>query len=121
MDPTATNRHREARLRALDDSAYVDLLLFMRRWVHPTYAEDVVGEVLLVVWRRLDDVPADLSAARAWTFGVTHETLQDACRRSAGRTRSPYASPKRLPLLPAPTRPLMPPPTGSTSPPPGPG
>lgn len=81
MDPTAASRHREERFRALYDAAYVDLLRFVRRRVHPTHAEDVVGEVMLVVWRRLDDVPVDVSAARAWMFGVAHKTLQNARRR----------------------------------------
>lgn len=89
MDPTAASRHREERFRALYDAAYVDLLRFVRRRVHPTHVEDVVGEVMLVVWRRLDDVPADLSAARACMFGVAHRTLQNARRRKgrAGRGR----------------------------------
>jgi len=36
---------------------------------------------MLVAWRRLDDVPADLSAARAWLFGVPRKTLQNTRRR----------------------------------------
>ena len=79
MDPTAAQR--EQRFRTLYDAVYVDLLRFARRRVDPTHAEDVVGEVLLVAWRRLDDVPTDLSAARAWLFGVAHKTLQNARRR----------------------------------------
>ena len=81
MDPTASSQHREQRFRALYDASYVDLLRFVRRRVHPTHAEDVVGEVMLVAWRRLDDVPADLSGARAWLFGVAHKTLQNTRRR----------------------------------------
>lgn len=81
MDPTVASQHREQRFRALYDAVYVDLLRFVRRRVHPTHAEDVVGDVMLVAWRRLDDVPADLSAARAWLFGVAHKTLQNARRR----------------------------------------
>lgn len=72
---------REQRLRVLYDAAYADLLRFVRRRVHPTHAEDVVGEVMLVAWRRLDDVPTDLSEARAWLFGVARKTLQNARRR----------------------------------------
>lgn len=81
MDPTVASQHREQRFRALHDAVYLDLLRFVRRRVHPTHAEDVVGEVLLVAWRRLDDVPLDLSAARAWLFGVARKTLQNARRR----------------------------------------
>ena len=79
--PTTSPREREHRFRVIYDAAYVDLLRFVSRRVHPTHAEDVVGDVMLVAWRRLDDVPADLSAARAWLFGVARKTLQNARRR----------------------------------------
>lgn len=78
---TSSPREREERFQEIYDSAYVDLLRFVRRRVHPTHAEDVVGEVMLVAWRRLDDVPDDLSAARAWLFGVARKTLQNTRRR----------------------------------------
>jgi RNA polymerase sigma-70 factor (ECF subfamily) len=78
---TSSQREREQRFREIYDAAYVDLLRFVRRRVHPTHAEDVVGEVMLVAWRRLDDVPDDLSAARAWLFGVARNTLQNTRRR----------------------------------------
>lgn len=81
MDPTISAQDREQRFRALYDAIYVDLLRFVRRRVHPTHAEDVVGDVMLVAWRRLDDVPADMSVARAWLFGVAHKTLQNTRRR----------------------------------------
>ncbi len=82
MDPTtASQREREQRFREIYDSVYVDLLRFVRRRVHQSQAEDVVGEVMLVAWRRLDDVPADLSSARAWLFGVARKILQNTRRR----------------------------------------
>ena len=81
MDRSAASQHREQRFRALYDAVYVDLLRFVRRRVGPTHAEDVVGDVMLVAWRRLDDVPAELSSARAWLFGVAHKTLQNTRRR----------------------------------------
>jgi RNA polymerase sigma-70 factor (ECF subfamily) len=86
MDSTTSSPgEREQRFRDVYDAAYVDLLRFVRRRVHPAHAEDVVGEVMLVAWRRLDDVPADLSAARAWLFGVARKILQNT-RRRADRT-----------------------------------
>jgi RNA polymerase sigma-70 factor (ECF subfamily) len=81
MESTTLRRERERRFRSLYEAAYVDLLRFVGRRVHPTHAEDVVGDVMLVAWRRLDDVPADLSDARAWLFGVARMTLQNARRR----------------------------------------
>lgn len=82
---TSSPQEREQRFRVLYDAAYVDLLRFIARRVHPTHAEDVVGEVMLVAWRRLDDVPAELSAARAWLFGVARKTLQNTRRREDRR------------------------------------
>ena len=83
MKSTASSPpEREQRFREIYDAVYVDLLRFARRRVHPTHAEDVVGDVMLVAWRRLDDVPTDLSAARAWLFGVAHKTLQNTQRRN---------------------------------------
>jgi len=82
---TSTSRDRERRFREIYDAAYVDVLRFVRRRVHPSHAEDVVGDVMLVVWRRLDDVPTDASAARAWLFGVARKTLQNTRRREDRR------------------------------------
>lgn len=81
MDSTTPPPEREQRFREIYDAAYVDLLRFVRRRVHVTHAEDVVGDVMLVAWRRLDEVPADLSSARAWLFGVARKTIQNSRRR----------------------------------------
>jgi RNA polymerase sigma-70 factor (ECF subfamily) len=82
---TSPSQEREQRFREIYDAVYVDVLRFVRRRVHPTHAEDVVGDVMLVAWRRLDDVPADASAARAWLFGVARKTLQNTRRREDRR------------------------------------
>ena len=84
---TSPPQEREQRFREIYDASYVDLMRFVRRRVHPTHAEDVVADVMLVAWRRLDDVPSDLSAARGWLFGVAHKTLQNA-RRSGARSEA---------------------------------
>lgn len=84
MGSITSPQEREQRFGEIYDAVYVDLLRFVSRRVHPTHAEDVVGEVMLVAWRRLDDVPVDLSSARAWLFGVARKTLQNT-RRSANR------------------------------------
>lgn len=81
MGTSPPSRDTEDRFRQLYDATYVDLLLFVRRRVHHTHAEDVVGDVMLVAWRRLEDVPVDLPEARAWLFGVARKTLQNARRR----------------------------------------
>jgi RNA polymerase sigma-70 factor (ECF subfamily) len=78
---TPSPAEREQRFRDVYEAAYADLLRFVRRRAHPSHAEDVVGEVMLVAWRRLDDVPTELPAARAWLFGVARKTLQNTRRR----------------------------------------
>ena len=83
---TASPLEREQRFREIYDAVYVDLLRFISRRVHPTHAEDVVGDVMLVAWRRLDDIPTDLSSARAWLFGVARKTLQNTRRRDNKQT-----------------------------------
>lgn len=85
MDSTTSTGQREVRFRVIYDAAYPDLLRFVGRRVHPAIVDDVVGEVMLVAWRRLDDVPADLSDARAWLFGVARKVLQNTRRRKDRR------------------------------------
>jgi RNA polymerase sigma-70 factor (ECF subfamily) len=119
MDPTVASEHREQRFRALYDAVYVDLLRFVRRRVHPSHAEDVVGEVMLVAWRRLDAVPADPSAARAWLFGVAHKTLQNARRREGRQDAVAVRLAEAAPTSAHPVRPRRRSRTRPTSPPRG--
>jgi RNA polymerase sigma-70 factor (ECF subfamily) len=71
---------RERRFTDLFTETYPAVLRFVERRVHPTHAEDVAAEVFLVVWRRLEDVPADAEDARAWLFGVARRTLMARLR-----------------------------------------
>ena len=50
-------------------------------------ADDVFGDVLLVCWRRLDDVPADPADAVPWAFVVARQCLQNAQRAERRRGR----------------------------------
>lgn len=77
---SSSPQEREERFREIYDSVYVDLLRYARRRVHPMHAEDLVSDVMLVAWRRLDDVPVSPSAARAWLFGVARKALQNRRR-----------------------------------------
>lgn len=99
MEPTAAAQDRDQRFQALFDAAHADLLRFVRRRVHPTHAEDVVSEVMLVAWRRLDDVPSDLSAARAWLFGVARHTLMNAGRRERKHDALPVLLAETTPVV----------------------
>lgn len=99
MDSTVVAQHREQRFRTLYDDVHGDLLRFVRRRVDPTHAEDVVSEVMLVAWRRLDDVPSDLSSARAWLFGVARHTLLNTGRRERKQETLPVRLADAAPAL----------------------
>jgi RNA polymerase sigma-70 factor (ECF subfamily) len=71
---------RERRFTDLFAETYPAVLRFVDRRVHPSHAEDVAAEVFLVLWRRLDEVPADAEDARAWLFGVARRTLMARIR-----------------------------------------
>lgn len=69
------------------------MLRFARRRTDPQTAEDVVSEALLVLWRRLDEMPAD--EVTAWAIGVTRWCLANA-DRTARRQRGLLARMARL-------------------------
>jgi RNA polymerase sigma-70 factor, ECF subfamily len=71
---------RERRFTDLFAVTYPAVVRFVERRVHPSHAEDIAAEVFLVLWRRLDDVPADAEDARAWLFGVARLTLMARMR-----------------------------------------
>jgi RNA polymerase sigma-70 factor, ECF subfamily len=71
---------REGRFRALYADAYVDVLRFAERRVHPSHAEDVVAEAFLVAWRRLDEAPRRADDVRAWLFGIARHCLLNTRR-----------------------------------------
>jgi RNA polymerase sigma-70 factor (ECF subfamily) len=71
---------RERRFTDLFAETMPAVLRFVERRVHPSQAEDIAAEVFLVLWRRLDDVPADREEVRAWLFGVARRTLMARMR-----------------------------------------
>ena len=73
---------RRVAFEQLFTTAYEPLQRFLRRRTDPTTAEDVLGDVLLVLWRRIDDVPPE--APLAWAYGVARGCLSNAVR-GAGR------------------------------------
>lgn len=58
-----------------------------RRSPNDDVAADIVAETYLVVWRRLQDVPRDLSSARAWLFAAARKIQANARRRLASHGR----------------------------------
>lgn len=73
---------RRARFEALVPTLVDPVRRYLARRTDPDTAQDVLSETLLVLWRRLDEVPAD--AALPWTFGVAKNCLATA-ERSARR------------------------------------
>jgi RNA polymerase sigma factor (sigma-70 family) len=68
---------REARLRALFEENSVRVLAYSYRHIGASAAQDVVSEVFLVAWRRIDDVPAD---ALPWLLVVARNTIANRRR-----------------------------------------
>lgn len=79
MDPTPEDRRR---FEGLVDLVYEPLQRYALRRCDPHTAEDVVADTLLVLWRRLDQVPAD--EPLPWTYRVAANCLANA-RRAQGR------------------------------------
>ena len=74
---------RRARFEDLVAATYVPLQRYLRRRTDLTSADDVLGEVLLVMWRRFDDMPGD--AALPWCYAVARGCLANDVR--GGRRR----------------------------------
>lgn len=70
---SAVDLDRRARYEALFHEVYEPLQAYARRRTDRTSADDVVAEALLVLWRRLDQVPAEL--ALPWSYGVARRCL----------------------------------------------
>lgn len=77
---------RRERFDALVGEVYQPLLRYLRRRLPreagPDAAHDLLGDVLLVMWRRAEDIPEQ--AATAWCYGVARGCLANA-HRAAGR------------------------------------
>lgn len=73
---------RRARFELLFGVVYEPLQRYALRRTDPATADDVVADALLVLWRRLDEVPDD--AVLPWCYGVARRCLANR-RRSADR------------------------------------
>ncbi|MCA4134045.1 RNA polymerase sigma factor [Arthrobacter sp. M4] len=71
---------REHTFRTIFEAVYPDVIRFLQRRTHPDNVEDVAAESLLVVWRRLDELPQLRDDARAWVFGITRNVLLNTQR-----------------------------------------
>jgi len=69
--------------RALTDAlaaASPDLLVYLQRRVGPDDAADLLGETMVVAWRRARELPAEPERARMWLFGIARGTLLNHAR-----------------------------------------
>jgi RNA polymerase sigma factor (sigma-70 family) len=84
---TRSDQQRADRFRTLFEAHQSALLgYFARRTAGPEDAADAFGEVLLVLWRRLDDVPP-ANEARPWLFGVARRVLANERRGRRNSSR----------------------------------
>lgn len=86
MDDISGDARREHRFRPLYEDLYPDLLRFVQRRTDDGTAEDMVAEVFLAVWRRLEDVPCGHDGARAWVFGIARNLLLNNHRSNRRRS-----------------------------------
>ncbi|GAA1913775.1 sigma-70 family RNA polymerase sigma factor [Microbacterium aoyamense] len=70
----------DRRLTAALAAASGDLLAYLQRRVGPDDAPDLLGETMVVAWRRVADLPDDPERARMWLFGIARGTLQNNAR-----------------------------------------
>jgi RNA polymerase sigma-70 factor (ECF subfamily) len=66
------------RFEALVAEVYQPLQRYLYRRIDSAIADEVLGDVLLVMWRRVDDIPAE--AALAWCYGVARGCLANKRR-----------------------------------------
>lgn len=96
---------RRERYEAVFREVYEPLQRYVRRRAQPSVVDDVVADALLVLWRRLDDVPPDL--ALPWAYGVARRCLANQRRGDERQARlvdrllgdRDHAAPEPDPLL----------------------
>ena len=79
-----TDIDREKRMRDLVVLVVDPVRRYLHRRTDVATADDVIGDTLLVCWRRLDEVPDD---ALPWAIVVARQCLSNARRAERRRTR----------------------------------
>lgn len=97
--PVKDPRALEAAIR----TSAQDVLSYLRRRVDLEDAADLLGETMVVAWRRVDDLPADPIRARMWLFGIARGTLQNHARGERRRWALANRLRGQLLVAPAPT------------------
>jgi RNA polymerase sigma-70 factor (ECF subfamily) len=73
-------KRAHARITAALSESSADLLAYLQRRVGPDEAPDLLGETMVVAWRRVGDLPDDPEQARMWLFGIARNTLLNHTR-----------------------------------------
>jgi RNA polymerase sigma factor (sigma-70 family) len=84
MNRTAEPEDRSARFETLFRAEYPSVVAYLSRRAEPDVVDDLVDEVFLVAWRRLDRVPED---PRPWLLAVARNVLGTHIR-GARRSRA---------------------------------
>jgi RNA polymerase sigma-70 factor (ECF subfamily) len=86
MSHPPPDARRAQAFRALYEANRPDVLRFVQRRTSVDRADDVVAEVFLVVWRRLDSAPTGHDV-RPWIFGIARNLMLNE-RRGQERRRA---------------------------------
>lgn len=78
---------RRARFEAIAAVIVEPLRRFLARRTDAATADDVLADVLLVCWRRIDEVPDVADGALPWAYGVARNCLANAERGARRQTR----------------------------------
>lgn len=73
-------RQKGKQLTNIIDRCAGDVLRYLQRRVGPDDAADLLGDTMMVAWRRVNNLPDDAEEARMWIFGLARGTLLNHSR-----------------------------------------
>jgi RNA polymerase sigma-70 factor (ECF subfamily) len=82
-----SDAERELRLRTLADRVVEPVRRYLARRCDAATADEVLNDVLVVCWRRLDEVPVEPAESIPWAIGVARNLLANAERAQRRRDR----------------------------------
>lgn len=80
-----TRHPQDAALIAAFEADASALLAYLARRVGDDEAADLLGETMVVAWRRVRELPTEPERARMWLFGVARGTLRNHARGARRR------------------------------------
>nr|WP_104197168.1 sigma-70 family RNA polymerase sigma factor [Cryobacterium sp. M15] len=75
-----SGRQKAKQLTSVLDHCAGDVLRYLQRRVGLEDAADLLGDTMMVAWRRVDFLPNDAEGARMWIFGLARGTLSNHAR-----------------------------------------